>query len=192
LIRAAALAACERITRDTSNGWRVTLDSDTRSVAGMCDIPNVILKKIRACDTFLGDLTLVGSAAAKPAKLFPNANVVFELGYAARHLSFKALIGVLNEAYGVFADRVFERAFHGFNLLPAVVTSIQLRRRPKMDYDHPFEVIQSAGLNPSPDGDVIAWPGRFSMTELDLGGHLIHAYGATTTRSSRWSRSASS
>src|SRR5947209_722298 len=100
LIRASALAACERITK--TNGWRVTLDSDTQGVAGMCDIPNVILKKIRNCDIFLGDLTLVGSAATKPDKLFPNANVVFELGFSARHLSFKALIGVMNEAYGEF------------------------------------------------------------------------------------------
>jgi hypothetical protein len=46
LIRAAALAACERITKDKSNGWRVSLDSDTQGVAGMCDIPNIILKKM--------------------------------------------------------------------------------------------------------------------------------------------------
>src|SRR5690348_13156874 len=57
LIRTTAQAACEPITRDTSYGWRVTLDSDTQGVAGMCDIPIVILKKIRECDIFLGDLT---------------------------------------------------------------------------------------------------------------------------------------
>ncbi len=48
LIRGAAEAACKRITEDESNLWNLTLDSDTQGVAGMCDIPNTILEKIKA------------------------------------------------------------------------------------------------------------------------------------------------
>jgi hypothetical protein len=108
LIHDAALGACERITRDKSNDWQVRLDSDTQGEAGMCDIPKVILRKIRGCDMFLADLTLVGSSKSKPDKLFPNPNVVFELGYAARHLGFQAMIGVLNEAFGDYDGQIFD------------------------------------------------------------------------------------
>jgi hypothetical protein len=108
LIREAAEAACRRITDDTTNDWQVRLDSDTKGEAGMCDIPNTILKKIKNCDIFLGDLTLVSDAEGKPAKLIPNPNVVFELGFAARHLGFGALIGVINEAFGNVEGQVFD------------------------------------------------------------------------------------
>src|ERR1700722_14723587 len=70
LIRDAALAACERITADKSNDWQVSLDSDTQGGAGMCDIPNTILKKIDESDILLADLTLVGQT--NDGKQVPN------------------------------------------------------------------------------------------------------------------------
>ncbi|MCO8124753.1 hypothetical protein NHH03_23650 [Stieleria sp. TO1_6] len=106
LIRDAARDACDRITADADNNWTATLDHDTKDVPGMCDIPNEILDKIRKCDIFLADLTLIGqSDAGKP---LPNANVIFELGYAAKTLTFKALIGVVNEAWGELESQVFD------------------------------------------------------------------------------------
>jgi hypothetical protein len=108
LIRKAVESACKRITEDTTNEWIVRLDSDTKGKAGMCDIPNTILKKIKKCDIFLGDLTLVSATDGKSDKLIPNPNVVFELGYAARHLRFDALIGVINEAFGKVEGQVFD------------------------------------------------------------------------------------
>jgi hypothetical protein len=108
LIRKAAEAACKRISEDTSNHWAVRLDSDTKGEAGMCDIPNTILKKIKACDIFLADLTFVSPTEGNPEKLIPNPNVVFELGFAARHHRFGALIGVINEAFGKVERQVFD------------------------------------------------------------------------------------
>jgi hypothetical protein len=108
LIRDAAREACARITADPLNDWRVTLDSDTQGTPGMCDIPNTILEKIRNCDIFLADLTLVGRTDSDPRKVLPNANVVFELGYAARRLGFKSMIGVMNEAFGKIEGQVFD------------------------------------------------------------------------------------
>jgi hypothetical protein len=108
LIRDAAEDACERISKDDANDWNVNLDSDTKGVAGMCDIPNTILMKIRSCDIFLGDLTIVGKTEKSPPKLLPNTNVVLELGYAARHLTFDALVGVMNEAFGDVEGQVFD------------------------------------------------------------------------------------
>ena len=64
-IRDAAKEACERITSDPSNDWRVSLDEATQGVPGMCDIPNAILEKIRHCEVFLADLTFVGGTDAE-------------------------------------------------------------------------------------------------------------------------------
>lgn len=106
LIRDSAKAACERITADSQNDWAVTLDHDTKDVPGMCDIPNEILTKIKNCDIFIADLTLVGKTDG--GKLLPNSNVIFELGYAAKRLSFRALVGVVNLAYGDLESQVFD------------------------------------------------------------------------------------
>jgi len=109
LIANAAEAACQRITEDDSNPWNLTLDSDTKGVAGMCDIPNTILEKIKTCSMFLADLTFVGTTDdAEGAQQMPNANVLFELGFAAGILSFDPLIGVMNEAYGKKEGQVFD------------------------------------------------------------------------------------
>jgi hypothetical protein len=108
LIRDAAREACNRITADSNNDWSVNLDSDTQGTPGMCDIPNTILQKIWKCDIFLADLTLVGKTESEQPKLLPNTNAVFELGYAAKHLGFKALIGVVNEAFGKVEGQVFD------------------------------------------------------------------------------------
>ena len=102
----AATAACERITADMQNDWQVKLDHDTNGIYGMCDIPLEILRKIRRCDIFLGDLTLVGKT--KKSKQLPNSNVVFELGYAAGRKGFGRLIAVVNEEFGKIKGQVFD------------------------------------------------------------------------------------
>jgi hypothetical protein len=107
LIRNAAEAACQRITNDESNNWIVKLDSDTQGVAGMCDIPSTILDKITKCDIFLADLTFVGETDDEK-QYMPNCNVIFELGFAARCLSFDSLVGVVNEAYGKIDGQIFD------------------------------------------------------------------------------------
>ncbi len=107
LIRDAAVSACERISADKSHDWSVKLDSDTQGMAGMCDIPASILKKIAECDIFLCDLTLVGNTFNKSKKL-PNSNVVFELGYAAKAIGFDSIVAVVNEHYGKMTEQVFD------------------------------------------------------------------------------------
>jgi hypothetical protein len=110
LIRDAAIAACERITCDPTNPWSVTLDSGTQGIAGMCDIPNTILEKIERCDIFLADLTFVARtevSEGEPQQM-SNANVLFELGYAAKCLGFEVLVGVMNEAFGNIEGQVFD------------------------------------------------------------------------------------
>src|SRR5262249_1138115 len=113
LIRDAAQDACKRISDDKTNPWQVTLDSDTQGEAGMCDIPNTILKKIEKSDIMLADLTLVGRIDGEREKLTPNPNVVFELGSAAAKMAFPSLIGVMNEAFGSVDGQMFDTKRRG-------------------------------------------------------------------------------
>lgn len=128
-IRDAVSAACARINADQTNDWQITVDSDTQGQAGMCDIPNTILTKIRACDVFLADLTLVGTIDERPTKKIPNPNVVFELGYAARHLHFGRLIGVVNEAFGKIDGQIFDIKRRASVIYKAVATDSAQKRK---------------------------------------------------------------
>lgn len=105
-IEEAANAACERINRDSEQSWNVRVESGAEGAPGMCDIPAEILKKIRNCDIFLADMTLVG--LTEKQKKLPNSNVAFELGYAAACHDFGRLVPVVNEAFGAVEEQVFD------------------------------------------------------------------------------------
>lgn len=74
----------------------VEVERDTQGVGGTPNIADTILQKIRSSDVFIWDATIVG-IEPKPA---PNANVLFELGYAVAVLGWERIIGVMNTASG--------------------------------------------------------------------------------------------
>lgn len=67
-----------------------SIDSATRNVKGSPDIPETILQKIRDCDIFLADVSIInqGSEGAKVS----NPNVMYELGYAAAIKGYENII----------------------------------------------------------------------------------------------------
>ena len=75
----------------------LTIDSDTQGEPGTPPTTDTILKKIRACDIFLADMTFVAQAGEK---LIPNPNVMGEYGYALRAKGTRRILLVMNEAYG--------------------------------------------------------------------------------------------
>lgn len=62
------------------------LDQDTRGRLGTENIDQTVLAKIDACDIFVADITPVASIGPRKTgghvKLLPNANVMYEYGYA--------------------------------------------------------------------------------------------------------------
>ena len=91
---------------------RPELDKDTQGVGGARGITDIILEKIEECGVFVADVTPTGRSDTVPegrtAKLQPNPNVVFELGYALRCLSDDRIVMVLNTAYGLPDDLPFD------------------------------------------------------------------------------------
>jgi len=113
-----------------------TLDHDTKDVSGSPNIIQTILRKIDACDIFIGDVTFVGRTyipesdaesesksptptsrpqekeSWKKVKYLPNPNVVYELGYAMASKGPSRVIMVMNEAYGSRDEQIFDLAQH--------------------------------------------------------------------------------
>lgn len=74
----------------------ITVDRDTKGIGGSPEIVDAILAKIRSCDVFIWDATLVHKLP-RPA---PNSNVLLELGYAHAILGVGRLIGIMNIGNG--------------------------------------------------------------------------------------------
>lgn len=85
---------------ETTHNVNVLYDEASRSVVGSQKVEEVILKKIRACDIFIADITPITRIETeeekkKRIKLLPNPNVAFELGYAMHCLPLEQVLIVL-------------------------------------------------------------------------------------------------
>ena len=82
--------------------YEITIDEDSRDVPGASDIPDNILKKISSCDIFICDITPVCQVTTEEGQIrdIPNPNVMFELGFAVRHIGWDRIVLVLNTSFG--------------------------------------------------------------------------------------------
>lgn len=96
---------------DTLN---IIIGEDSRGVPGASDIPENILKKIATCDVFICDITPVIEITTSEGNIrgIPNPNVMFELGFAVRHLGWDRIICILNSEYGNVEYLPFDIAKH--------------------------------------------------------------------------------
>lgn len=103
LIRTSLTKAIEKLNEEFAVEDRneATLDSDTANTPGSPDIIRTILAKIDAATIFVADITLVNETQ-------PNANVMFELGYAIKALGESNIILLFNEHYGKTKDLPFD------------------------------------------------------------------------------------
>ena len=77
--------------------YELFLDKDTRGAPGSPNIPDIICQKIDASFCFVADVTPV---TKEKDKLLPNANVMYETGFAVSSLGDKRVILVNNSHYG--------------------------------------------------------------------------------------------
>lgn len=73
------------------------LDHDTKGIPGAPGIVETILQKIDSCSVFVADITFV---AKNDYKLFPNSNVLIELGYAIKSIGDTRIVCVMNSSFG--------------------------------------------------------------------------------------------
>ena len=82
------------------------IDRDTQGVPGSPDIVATIFEKIESCSLFVCDVSIINSGAKE--RPTPNPNVLVELGYAIKTLSWSRVICVFNETTGRIEDLPFD------------------------------------------------------------------------------------
>lgn len=97
-----------------SNTVTVIPDRDTQGELGSPNIETTIFQKIDECDLFIADLSIVceyeDSSGNK--KYAPNPNVLIELGYAVKVLSWERVICFVNTDYGKETELPFDLNHH--------------------------------------------------------------------------------
>lgn len=83
----------------------IDISTDSREASGSKSIDVTILEKITCSDFFIADITPKkeiqdNNVEEMNLKLFPNPNVMFELGYAVNSLGWNRIILVWNDKYG--------------------------------------------------------------------------------------------
>lgn len=96
---------------------------DTKGVLGTPDIVQTIFSRIDECDLFIADVSTVGmyvpETDSERIKLIPNPNVMLELGYAAKSLTWDNVICLRNTDFGAKGELPFDlehRRLTGFSL----------------------------------------------------------------------------
>ncbi|HEY8035694.1 MAG TPA: hypothetical protein VIF37_08905 [Methylobacter sp.] len=86
-----------------------SLDKDTLGVPGAPNISQALLDKIKSCDAFVADISIVITGAKRSS---PNPNVLLELGYAIALLGWPKIILFYNTAHGKDEDIPFDIKQH--------------------------------------------------------------------------------
>lgn len=163
-------------------GDELHLDHDTMGVFGDVEVLNTILTKIRKCDLFVADITVVAKTA--DGKQCPNPNVLLELGYAIDAAGSERTIKVMNEYYGSAVDGLpFDMAHKRFpvryTLAPDTEPGEKKRIQKQVTKDL-VEIIggmlREAGLKRSPvpefNGVEPVWKSSSFVPDGELGKYL--------------------
>ncbi len=123
-----------------------SLDRDTKGAPGAPNISHTILEKIKTCDVFIADISIVTGDKEKKQRLSPNPNVLIELGYAVSILGWEKIILLCNEVYGKDEDLPFDIRQHRripYRLLPEDPKAPTRESLSKYLKDRLVEIIQS-------------------------------------------------
>lgn|GEM_PF-5216912 len=111
-IESALQAAVSAINTNDSFELEPTVDRDTQGVPGAPNISQSVLDKIKVCDAFVADISIVTGDKSAGKRLSPNPNVLIELGYAVALLGWEKIILVCNAEYGDGEDLPFDIRQH--------------------------------------------------------------------------------
>lgn len=126
----------EAATKSLRNTVVVDAQRDTDGVPGTPDIVQTIFSRIDECDLFIADVSTVGAYTPENhperVKLFPNPNVLLELGYAAKTLDWNNVICLKNIDFDPQGEPPFDlahRRLTGFSLEGKAVADERKRIR---------------------------------------------------------------
>jgi len=94
-------------TSDKIGDKTFLIDKATRDTSGAINIIESIDSKIKQCDIFIADISIINKGSKKFRKT-PNPNVMYELGLAVESVGWNSIIFVMNEHFGSFDDLPFD------------------------------------------------------------------------------------
>lgn len=97
----------EELPRKMSSLVNIAIDRDTVNVPGSPDIGDTIFEKIDLCDLYIADITLINDEDSNYRRT-PNPNVMIELGYAIKTLSWERILLLQCEDYGEIEKLPFD------------------------------------------------------------------------------------
>lgn len=106
-IESCLLKAIKYLKNNITYNLDINIDRDTQSRLGTPDITESIFDKIDKCSFFIADVSIINGKSRK-YKRTPNPNVLIELGYAAKKLSWERIICVFNTEFGKIVDLPFD------------------------------------------------------------------------------------
>jgi hypothetical protein len=99
--------AVESIKAEVEMAVEPCIERDVQGIPGTPDIAQTIFRKIDECRIFVGDVSIINSSATTDRET-PNPNVLIELGYAAKALTWNYVVCVYNTAFGGVKDLPFD------------------------------------------------------------------------------------
>ena len=100
----------KEIRKDDSIKVSPVIERDTQGIAGSPNIVTAIFDKIRECQIFVCDVSIINQS--QEGRSTPNPNVLVELGYAIGLLGWERIILVMNSAYGAVESLPFDLRMH--------------------------------------------------------------------------------
>lgn len=97
----------DELTQKANSLVNIALDRDTVNVPGAPDIGDTIFEKIDHCDLYIADITLINDKDSNYRRT-PNPNVMIELGYAIKTLSWERIILLQCKDYGDIEELPFD------------------------------------------------------------------------------------
>jgi hypothetical protein len=100
ILRALEKSVAQLQKRPQYSNIKLKIEIDSRGVPGSPPILGTINERISTCQIFIADVTFINGGGKRKKRLYPNPNVIFELGSAMQRLGNERVIFVMNEAYG--------------------------------------------------------------------------------------------
>lgn len=88
------------------------VDQDTQGLPGSPAVAAAILEKIKGCDVFVADVSMIRADSQGGTRKMPNPNVMLELGYAVASRTWERILCILNTATGSPEELPFDLRHH--------------------------------------------------------------------------------
>lgn len=142
--------AIDNLANSESYDLEPSIDRDTLGIPGAPNITQAITDKIRTCDAFVADISIVTGAKERNERPSPNPNVLLELGYAIALLGWEKIILFCNDIYGTDEDLPFDIRQHrriGYQLAQEEPKAAKKNTLAKHFKERLVELLQSGKSN---------------------------------------------